>query len=133
MNALQSSIDRSKADADELKKLLAKASAEMSSYSLPPLDDKRNEKLLSLLRSNSKANSTTGGKIAVLVISCRRPEAVDNHLKQLIEQRQRAGFVDKFPIVVSQDCGHTETEKAIRKYSEHLYDYVKVSAVAAEA
>ena len=130
MNSLQESIDRSKADASELKKLLDQASAEMNAQNLVSLDDKtsgRNEKLLSLLRDKTPTNSTVG-KIAVLVISCRRPAAVDNHLKQLIDNRQKSGLVDKFPIIVSQDCGDAETEKAIKKHSQHLYDFMKVSS-----
>lgn len=128
MKVLQDSIDRSKTDADELKKLLAQASAELNAQDTAEKVNSavRNERLLSLLRDKANA-STTSGKIAVLVISCRRPEAVDNHLKQLVDQRQRLGLVDKFPIIVSQDCGHADTEKVIRKYSPHLYDYVKVS------
>ena len=139
MNALQGSIDRSKSDADELKRLINEASRELSAQNLTAdglLPDvrqtltPRNERLLSLLRDKTprgtSTNSTTAGKIAVLVISCRRPSAVDNHLKQLIDNRAKSGLVDKFPIIVSQDCGHQETENAIKKYSASLYDFVKV-------
>jgi hypothetical protein len=65
-------------------------------------------------------------KIAILVITCNRPYAAESHIKQLIEMREKSGKVEKFPIIVSQDCDHDETANAIEKYREHLFAFVKV-------
>lgn len=74
----------------------------------------------------STKETDNNDKIAVLVFSCNRPDAIRNHLDQLIAVRKATVDVEKFPIIVSQDCGHQETAKAIEKYSEHLFDYMKV-------
>ena len=63
-------------------------------------------------------------KIALLVISCNRANAVDNHLRQLISQIPKGE--DKFRIVVSQDCNNQPTSQAILKYSKNIYSYIKV-------
>lgn len=52
----------------------------------------------------------------ILVIACNRP-SVKRCLDQLIKHRPSA---EKFPIVVSQDCGHAETAAAIRSYGDQL-------------
>ena len=64
-------------------------------------------------------------QIAVLVIACNRPEAIKIHLKQLIEKRAMLGKVDKFPIVVSQDCAHAETAAMIESFADSLHAFVK--------
>ncbi|XP_072382143.1 alpha-1,3-mannosyl-glycoprotein 2-beta-N-acetylglucosaminyltransferase isoform X2 [Diabrotica undecimpunctata] len=51
-------------------------------------------------------------KIPVLVFACNRI-TVTKCLDSLIQYRTR---MDQFPIIVSQDCNHTETKKAILKY-----------------
>ena len=64
-------------------------------------------------------------KIAVLVLSCNRPIAIQEHLNQLLDKRAAAGKVNKFPIVVSQDCNHQATAKVIEEYKD-LYASLKV-------
>jgi alpha-1,3-mannosyl-glycoprotein beta-1,2-N-acetylglucosaminyltransferase len=55
--------------------------------------------------------------IAVVVISCNRPDAITRSLNSLLKYRPSA---KQFPIVVSQDCGHEETAKAISAFSEDV-------------
>ena len=53
---------------------------------------------------------------AVLVMACNRPEVskcVDSLLKYRPSER-------KFPIIVSQDCGHEETSRAIASYGNKV-------------
>ncbi len=83
INDLQKSLDDSKKNADELNDLMKKASSDLKNVSI--------------------------GKIAVLVFACNRPSAIDKHLKQLFERRKTSNKIEKFPIIVSQDCGHLET------------------------
>lgn len=54
--------------------------------------------------------------IGVLVFACNRI-TVKRNLDQLIKFRPSA---KQFPIVVSQDCGHEPTTKAIRSYGDQL-------------
>ena len=57
--------------------------------------------------------------IVVLVIACNRPEYVKKCIDTLLEKRP-ADLKAQFPIVVSQDCGHEETEKVIASYGNKL-------------
>lgn len=66
-------------------------------------------------------------KTAVLVISCNRAKAVENHLKQLIEYRKNSTF--KFPIIVSQDCGDSETAQSITSFSSDLFASLQVNLI----
>ncbi|XP_025083205.1 alpha-1,3-mannosyl-glycoprotein 2-beta-N-acetylglucosaminyltransferase-like isoform X2 [Pomacea canaliculata] len=50
--------------------------------------------------------------IPVLMIACDRP-TVSRSLDKLLEHRPSA---EKFPIIVSQDCGHQETANIIQSY-----------------
>ena len=50
--------------------------------------------------------------IAVLVIACNRP-TVRRCLDLLLKYRPSS---ERFPIVVSQDCGHVETAEVVRSY-----------------
>lgn len=59
---------------------------------------------------------------AVLVISCNRPE-VKRCLDSLLKYRSSE---NKFPIVVSQDCGHMETARVIANYEDKIM-YIKHS------
>jgi len=63
----------------------------------------------------------------VLVFSCNRPSAITSHLDQLITVRKDTVNIEKFPIIVSQDCGHKSTTEAIEKYTDKLYDFIKVN------
>lgn len=57
---------------------------------------------------------------AVLVIACNRPE-VQRCLDTLMQYRPSE---KKFPIVVSQDCGHKETAQVIENYGKRI-NYIK--------
>ena len=54
---------------------------------------------------------------AVLVIACNRPE-VKRCLDSLLKYRPSE---EKFPIVVSQDCGHQETAQVIASYGKIVH------------
>ena len=64
--------------------------------------------------------------IAILVIACNRPNAVESHLKQLIDRRAKINKINKFPIIVSQDCNHKETAQTVEKYKDSLFAFLKV-------
>ncbi|XP_033105704.1 alpha-1,3-mannosyl-glycoprotein 2-beta-N-acetylglucosaminyltransferase-like [Anneissia japonica] len=55
--------------------------------------------------------------LPVLLIACNRPTAVKRSLDTLLRHRPSE---KQFPIVVSQDCGHAETEKVIRSYGDKV-------------
>lgn len=55
--------------------------------------------------------------IAVLVIACNREAYVKRTLDSLLKHRPSAGL---FPIIVSQDCGHTPTAFAISSYGNRI-------------
>jgi hypothetical protein len=65
-------------------------------------------------------------KIAVLVIACRRSEAVESLLNQIINTRANNNLIEKFPIVVSLDCDHSQTMQTVQKFSNQIYDIMKV-------
>ena len=75
--------------------------------------------------TTTKQIGNNENKIAVLVLSCNRPIAIQEHLNQLLDKRAAAGKVNKFPIVVSQDCNHQATAKVIEEYKD-LYASLKV-------
>lgn len=56
-------------------------------------------------------------KFVILVIACNRP-TVKRCLDKLLEHRLSD---EKFPIVVSQDCGHEETASVIRSYGNQVH------------
>ena len=64
----------------------------------------------------SSTNSPSEFIAVVLVIACNRP-TVKRCLDLLLKYRPSPG---KFPIVVSQDCGHEETAKVIRSYGNKV-------------
>ena len=57
---------------------------------------------------------------AVLVIACNRP-TVERCLDSLLKYRPSE---EKFPIIVSQDCGHEETARVIASYRK-VINYIK--------
>ena len=77
--------------------------------------------------STIKEPTNDPNKTAVLVISCNRAKAVENHLKQLIEYRKNSTF--KFPIIVSQDCGDSETAESIKSFSSDLFASLQVNLI----
>lgn len=91
--------------------------------------DVKNSKFIDEEQVEKFDKKESGVKIAVLVMSCNRPNSVENHLKQLIEKRVASDSVAKFPIIVSQDCNHFETANMIEKYSSHLFASIKVRAL----
>lgn len=98
----------------------------------------------------SKLDLRSNTTIAVLVVACNRPDAIERSLNQLLKyvlwlsllpyQAQlkklkswkyvyvqqllvmnRYRFsVEQFPIIVSQDCGHEETTNKIRSFGDRV-------------
>ena len=119
IDQLSNAIDRSKKDVNQINVLINQANLELlPSATLSP----------AIKNPNDLPKITHKTKIAVLVFSCNRPEAIRNHLDQLFAIRQVSVDAEKFPIIVSQDCGDSETEKAILSYKDKLYDFIKVNA-----
>uniref|UniRef100_A0A915J5R2 Alpha-1,3-mannosyl-glycoprotein 2-beta-N-acetylglucosaminyltransferase n=1 Tax=Romanomermis culicivorax TaxID=13658 RepID=A0A915J5R2_ROMCU len=56
-------------------------------------------------------------RIAVLVISCNRPNALKNVIDQLLKLRSS---VEQFPVIVSQDCFHDESLNVIKNYGSQI-------------
>ena len=73
--------------------------------------------------SNNKRAAITSSKfnykIGILVIACNRP-SVSRCLDQIFELKPQN--ID-IPVVVSQDCGHAETESVIKSYGNKLTLY----------
>ncbi len=78
-------------------------------------------------RNKSTKEIPTLKPIAVLVFACNRPDAIEDHLRQLIQKRVAYGNIEKFPIIVSQDCGHQETANSIKKFSKSLHAILQVN------
>ncbi|XP_030638228.1 alpha-1,3-mannosyl-glycoprotein 2-beta-N-acetylglucosaminyltransferase a [Chanos chanos] len=68
------------------------------------------------LNGQSEAEDPSQAVIPVLVIACNRV-TVKRCLDKLIEYRPSA---ELFPIVVSQDCGHTDTANVISSYGDQV-------------
>ncbi|CAG9531866.1 unnamed protein product [Cercopithifilaria johnstoni] len=60
-------------------------------------------------------------QIPILVFVCNRPKAIDNHLKKLLRYRPS---IEKFPIIVSQDCDDSRVKKVIEKFGTEVI-YIK--------
>jgi hypothetical protein len=78
-------------------------------------------------RRKNVGENTRLNRIAVLMFACNRAKAADDHLKDLFAKRASAGVIDKFPIIVSQDCNHEPTSNAIRAHSSELYAFLQVN------
>ena len=76
-----------------------------------------------------KGENMRTNRIAVLMFACNRPKAADDHLRDLFAKRANSKAVDKFPIIVSQDCNHEETANAIRAHSGELYAFLQVQNI----
>ena len=76
------------------------------------------EKSINHARSTTvaTANKNVKYKIAVLVIACNRP-SVSRCLDQIFKFKPE-NF--EIPVIVSQDCGHAETETVIKSYGDKL-------------
>lgn len=99
---------------NEIKNLRLKTK---KTINLHDVDNKPSQKLKENINSD---------KTVVLVMACNRPQSVENHLRQLIEKRSASKLnSDNFPIIVSQDCNHQETENSIKKFSNDLYAIIK--------
>jgi alpha-1,3-mannosyl-glycoprotein beta-1,2-N-acetylglucosaminyltransferase len=61
--------------------------------------------------------ATIEPSVAVLVIACNRDTYIRRTLDSLLKHRPSAGL---FPIIVSQDCGHTPTANVISSYGNRL-------------
>lgn len=112
---LEESLENSKKNAQELNELIKNVYKDL------------NDKLTLNEHIQREIGDDKKQKIAVLVISCNRAKSVENHLRQLIKNREKSIHgVEKFPILVSQDCGHEETARTINSFSAHLYNSIKV-------
>ncbi|VDM99272.1 unnamed protein product [Thelazia callipaeda] len=59
--------------------------------------------------------------ITILVFVCNRPKAIKNHLQKLLRYRPS---VEKFPIIVSQDCDDENVKETIKKFGTDV-NYIK--------
>jgi hypothetical protein len=124
LRRLEESIESSNKNVKELNESFAAAHAKNSGQEKP---DALNEPAVpEQPPKHEDYKEDDDDRIAMLVIACNRPEAADSHLKQLIERREKSGKVDKFPIIVSQDCDHDETARAIEKHRDQIFAFVKV-------
>jgi hypothetical protein len=64
--------------------------------------------------------------IKVLVFACNRPNAVEDHLNELLDRRSNSNYEEEFPIIISQDCNHQPTTDLINRYSDKLFAHLKV-------
>jgi alpha-1,3-mannosyl-glycoprotein beta-1,2-N-acetylglucosaminyltransferase len=117
IKTLETDLDRSNQNAQELNRLMK------SFNKLVPADYSASN-----LSHSNPAKSTQSGpqesKIAVLVFACNRPNAIEEHLTELIDKR--SDKKDQFPIIVSQDCNHEPTAQTISKFSDNLFAHLKV-------
>lgn len=69
-------------------------------------------------QDNPKGSTVQAGPILpVLLIACNREAAVRRSLDLLLKYRPSQ---DRFPIIVSQDCGHRPTREAIESYGDKV-------------
>ncbi|XP_026880281.1 alpha-1,3-mannosyl-glycoprotein 2-beta-N-acetylglucosaminyltransferase a [Electrophorus electricus] len=68
------------------------------------------------IKNDSNVENPSHVVIPILVMACNRV-TVKRCLDKLLEYRPSA---ELFPIIVSQDCGHTETAKVIASYGSQL-------------
>ena len=105
---LEESLENSKKNAQELNKLIKSVYNDLNE---------------TLAFRDGQKNEEVGTKLPVLVISCNRAKSVENHLKQLIKYRSSE---ERFPIIVSQDCGDQDTANMIESFRSHLFASIKV-------
>lgn len=60
---------------------------------------------------------TEGPVIPILMIACNREPAIRRSLDLLIKHRPSK---ERFPIIVSQDCGHQPTKQAILSFGDQI-------------
>ncbi|KAG7174647.1 Alpha-1-3-mannosyl-glycoprotein 2-beta-N-acetylglucosaminyltransferase-like, partial [Homarus americanus] len=68
-------------------------------------------------RPSSGSPLYNGPVLPVLLIACNRESAVRRSLDLLLKYRPSQ---DRFPIIVSQDCGHRPTREAIESYGDKI-------------
>ena len=78
-------------------------------------------RIMSLPETTENGKKVTGNfdfkyKIGILVIACNRP-SVSRCLDQIFKIRPKSV---QMPVIVSQDCGHSETEAVIKSYGDKL-------------
>ena len=79
-------------------------------------EQKSQQSKASQLINNLKHDKEFKYKIAVLVIACNRP-TVSRCLDNIFKVKPKD--ID-MPVIVSQDCGHVETENVIKSYGDKL-------------
>ena len=87
---------------------------------VPSVSSNLRNKMKPEVSSRNNQENTEDTVAAVLVIACNRPE-VQRCLDSLLKYRSSE---KKFPIVVSQDCGHMETARVIANYEDKIM-YIK--------
>jgi len=120
-------LENSKQSALELNNLIRRVYSDLEKNDAENLEQIGNGEILK--RNKSTIEMPTVKPIAVLVFACNRPDAIEDHLRQLIQKRAAYGNAEKFPIIVSQDCGHQETASSIQKFSSSLHAYLKVKHI----
>ena len=67
--------------------------------------------------SNNNKDVNQATILPIIVFSCNRPDAVRRCLDGLLKYRPDP---NKFPIIVSQDCGHASTAQTIQSYGSQV-------------
>ena len=67
-------------------------------------------------RANNENNKDVNTILPIIVFSCNRPE-VRRCLDSLLKYRPDP---NKFPIIVSQDCGHVATAEVIQSFGSQV-------------
>lgn len=112
IESLEADLDRSNKNAKQLNKLMKNFNQQVPELvEFKPIEPVKTKK---------------ENKIAVLVFACNRPNAVEDHLNELLDKRSGSNYDDEFPIIVSQDCNHQPTSDLINRYSVKLFAHLKV-------
>ena len=112
IESLESDLDRSNKNAQQLNSLMKNFNQQV-----PDLVE---------FKPNEPVKAKKDNKIAVLVFACNRPNAVEDHLNELLEKRSNSNYDEEFPIIISQDCNYQPTTELINRYSDKLFAHLKV-------
>lgn len=123
---MEESLENSKKNAQDLNNLIKGVYKNLNDTILNQQQQQPDGNKQIVLPPPQKQNDPETKKIAILVISCNRDKSVENHLNQLIKYREKSNRVEKFPIVVSQDCNDGKTADAIKTFSNNLFLSIKV-------
>lgn len=134
LNNLESSLENTKRNVDELNALIKDVFQSINETMVPNNKVNQVQNIHRTSNVNKKEpvmekNNEKEVKIAVLVISCNRAKSVENHLSQLIKYRLKSNSVNSFPILVSQDCNDAQTAESIQKFSNDLFASLKVNFI----